>query len=886
MSDKDTPLLKQYNQVKKDYPDTILLFRMGDFFETFNEDAVTTSKVCGIVLTKRHNGAAGECPLAGFPHHQLDAYLPKLVRAGYRVAVCEQLEDPKKARGIVRRGVVEVVTPGVALYDKLLETKQNNYVAGLYFNYAKSIGRIAGIAVADISTGEFFVTEVDYSKIVEVLEMLNPAEILISKGQKADLLPEIEKLPSKPAITKLEPWIFDVEFGRQGLLGQFSTQNLKGFGIEDYTSGLASAGAVLHYLKETQRGILDHIKKISAYNPGDYMTLDYATRRNLEITFAFSESNRQGTLISILDMTQSPMGGRLFKKWINMPLRKLTDIQKRQNAVRALFGNDTKRGILRKTLEEVGDLERLISRVCAGKAGPREMIALKSGLMKIPVLKSNLIDFEQDILNKFSAALVYPGECVEILEKALVEEPTTSLGNGGVFSKGYDAELDDYVQAKTNGRSWISQYQESERQRTGIPTLKVSYNSVFGYYIEITNAHAQKVPQDYQRKQTLTNAERYLTPELKEFESKILNAEEKILEIEQRLFSELLGKAASFTELIQSESVKIATLDCLQSFAEASRKYEYCEPLVDETDVIDIVEGRHPVVERLLEQGQHFIPNSTKLSPDGDQLHILTGPNMSGKSCYLRQVGLIILLAQIGCYVPAKSARIGIVDRIFTRVGAQDNITSGESTFLVEMQEAANILNNATNKSLILLDEVGRGTATFDGISIAWAIAEYIHDRISAKTLFATHYHEMNDLAERFDNIANYKVEVLETGGSVIFTHSVKPGASDHSFGIHVAQMAGLPQEIVERANEIMKTLEASSKADEKRQEDTIVKVQKPGMKHVEQKKSRRVPEQLSIFEFRDDELRRRILSLDLNNMTPVQSFAILSELFKDAGGN
>ena len=883
MKEKTTPLMKQYGQIKNKFPDTVLLFRLGDFFETFNEDAVTTAKVCGITLTKRNNGAAGDCPLAGFPHHQLDAYLPKLVKAGYRVAVCDQLEDPKASRGIVRRGVTEVVTPGVALYDKLLETKRNNYVAAISLKSEKGTTK-AGLSFLDISTAEYFTCELNIEKINETLETLTPSEIVINKNQKNELTELFAKLSFKPLITKLEPWIFEEEFVRNLLLGHFKTKGLKGFGIENYTAGLSAAGAALHYINETQAGQTEHIKSISIYQYSDYMTLDFATKRNLEITYSMSDSSREGTLISILDKTLTAMGGRLFKQWLVHPLKSIAPINTRLSLVEAFVNNKSQHQFLRQELAEIGDLERLIAKVCTGRANPRDVVSLKFSLMKIPKVLNSLNELStesnetiKDAIIAISSKLEPMDELVKLINDAVIDEPSVQMGIGNIFRTGYSPELDSFIDAKYSGKNWVSGYQETERERSGINSLKVGFNSVFGYYIEITKVHNHKIPDSYQRKQTLTNAERYITPELKEIEDKILNAEAKIVELESNLFSELRLKIAGYTETIQKNAVSIAAIDCLQSYAECAVEYNYCKPEINDTLEIDITEGRHPVVERLLPLGETYTPNSTRIEPETEQIHILTGPNMSGKSCYLRQVGLIILLGQIGSYVPAKKAKFGNVDRIFTRVGAQDNISSGESTFLVEMQEAANIMNNATEKSLILLDEVGRGTATYDGISIAWAITEYLHNVIGAKTLFATHYHELNDLADRFDKIVNYKVEVIEAGETIIFTHKVLPGASDHSFGIHVAQMAGMPLEVTDRANVIMRSFES----------DTLSTTHKNTLKadtqKIEVKKSRYVPEQMSIFEFRDDALREQILNLDLNNITPIEAIKILSEIQKKA---
>jgi DNA mismatch repair protein MutS len=880
MTAKQTPLTRQYTQIKNKYPDTILLFRLGDFFETFNDDAVITSQVCGITLTKRNNGAAGEMPLAGFPHHQLDNYLPKLVRAGYRVAVCEQLEDPKRAKGIVRRDVVEVVTPGAALYDKLLDTKKNNYLTSINLSKARNY-YYAGLALTDISTGEFFVCETDIDKLADIIESFAPAEILINKSFKNELLNIVENLSYKPAINKIESWIFDDEFARNALTEQFGTLSLKGFGIENFNIAVASAGCILHYLKETQKGALKQIKTISTYNPSEYMQLDYSTRRNLEITFSMQDNSKDGTLISILDKTATPMGGRLFKKWISQPLIQLSQIKRRHQAVKLIINHNLLEG-LKYELSQIGDIERLISKICTARANPRDVVSLKHSLGRIPELKKVIAGLPESELSQLRNELDELTEIYDMLNKTLLDEPTSQTGTGSVFRKGYNTELDNYIEATFSGKNWMAEYKEKERKRTNIPSLKIGFNNVFGYYIEISHTHKNKIPEDYERKQTLTNAERYITPELKTFESKILNAKEKIAETEQSLFSELLIKISLYTNQIQKDAYLIAQIDSLYSFAVVSVEYDYSEPVVDESTKIEIKDGRHPVVERLLPIGEHFQTNLTTLDTNGEIIHIITGPNMAGKSCYLRQVGLIVFLTQIGCFVPAKKAHIGIVDRIFTRVGAQDNITAGESTFLVEMQEAANIMNNATERSLILLDEVGRGTATFDGISIAWAITEYIHNKLHAKTLFATHYHELNELAERYDNISNYKIDVSKAGGKLMFTHQVKKGGTDHSFGIHVAQMAGLPYDVITRASDIMKTLETSSTDDKKGN----VKLKGVKTTNIETKKSKRIPDQLAIFEIKDDELRERILNLNINQLTPLQALQILSEMHKEVRKN
>ncbi len=879
MKDKQTPLMRQYSQIKSKYKDSILLFRMGDFYETFYDDAITTSKVCGIALTKRNHGAAGDCPLAGFPYHQLDAYLPKLVKAGYKVAVCDQLEDPKFAKGIVKRGVTEVVTPGVTLYDKLLDTNRNNYLVSIF---AKRINNyyLLGVSALDVSTGDFFTSEIKSEQLIEFLLSLNPSEIIISKSQKKELLELLSKLPNEVPITKLEEWIFDLEFAQDKLLGQFNTKSLKGFGIENYHLAIVSAGAIIHYVDETQMGKLTHIKKIYYHNTSQFMSLDYSTMRNLEITYSISGNSKDGTLISILDRTLTAMGGRLLIKWITHPLIQLEPINQRLSIVSTLIKNVGILEDLRNELKQVNDLERLISKISTGKANPRDLISLKLSLKRIPTIKSLLSKIENDNLNFINNKLIPLDDLVDVINKALKDDPSIVLGTSNVFKPGYSEELDEFINAKFSGKSWISDLQQSEREKTNIPSLKIAFNNVFGYYIEVTKTHSGKVPDYYERKQTLTNSERYTTPELKKIEQKILLAEQKILELETQLFSELKDTVSDYIPEIQDNAIIIANIDCLQSFATSAKEHNYSKPIINDSYNIMIHNGRHPVVEKLLPYGTNFTPNNTYLSNQDQMIHIITGPNMSGKSCYLRQVGLIVLMGQIGSFVPADKAEFGIVDRIFTRVGAQDNLTLGESTFLVEMQEAANIINNATSRSLLLLDEIGRGTATFDGISIAWALTEYIHNNLQAKTLFATHYHELIDLAVKHDKIYNYKVEVLEAGDKIIFTHKVLEGYSDHSFGIHVAQMAGLPKEITDRAEIIMRSFENESTTVTA---DNSIKTKKLDMSKIKSQKNKYIPNQMSIFEFRDDILREQLMNLDLDNLTPLDALKILSEMKKKA---
>ncbi|MDD3559607.1 MAG: DNA mismatch repair protein MutS [Melioribacteraceae bacterium] len=866
-----TPLMKQYYDVKAKYPDTILLFRVGDFFETFDEDAKTASKVLGITLTKRANGKAENVPLAGFPHHAIDTYLPKLVRAGFRVAVCEQTENPKFAKGIVKRDVVEVVTPGVSLNDKLLDHKQNNYLMSIYIENEN-----AGLAFCDISTGEFFCFETTQSKIWSHLSSLAPSELIIAKEQKEIIESKIEKFASPLRVTKIDNWLYDFEFANSLLLNHFQTKSLKGYGIERMKLGISAAGTILKYVKETQKSGLKQINKISRYNSEDFLQLDPSTKRNLEIIFTMQDGVREGSLISILDKTETAMGGRMLKKWITAPLRNGKQILQRQECIKEFFNNKMLRKNINEELKEIGDLERLISKVCNARANPREMIAIKTSLKKIPLIRQLLDQSESKTLNAINEKFNDLENVVTRIDEAIVENPPASLNDGGIIRTGFNEELDELRDISTNAKGWIANLQRTERERTGIPSLKVNYNKVFGYYIEISNAHKNKVPDDYIRKQTLVNSERYITPELKTYEDKILNAEETIADLELSLFDRVRTQVAESTVEIQENAKLIAMLDCYTSLAEVADNYNYSCPKINDDEIIEIKNGRHPVVERILPPGEKFTPNDTLLSNSDHQIILITGPNMAGKSVYLRQVGLIVLLAQIGSFVPADSAVIGIVDNIFTRVGASDNIIGGESTFLVEMQEAANILNNATSRSLILLDEVGRGTSTFDGISIAWAITEYLHEnpKTQAKTLFATHYHELNEMADIFPRIKNFKVEVREINDRVIFLHRVSAGGADHSYGIQVAQMAGLPEFITKRAKEILFNLE-----DKELTPNEVKKLKK-------KKFSADGDVQISLFEYKDEELRNEISNIPIDNLTPLDALNKLNELKKKLNKN
>lgn len=862
MKKHETPLMRQYRQVKEKYPDMILLFRMGDFFETFEDDAVTASKVLGITLTKRSNGGASDVPLAGFPHHALDNYLPKLVKAGYRVAVCEQLEDPKFAKGIVKRDVVEVVTPGANFSDKLLNHKSNNFLAAVYLK-----DKVCGLAFCDVSTGEFAATEVLDKNLLEQIETINPAEILIPKKNKETVLkllninsgPLYDGETPKHTITKVDDWVFNLDYANELLTNQFGTQSLKGFGIDDMKEGVIAAGCVMNYLNETQKSKLEHIKKIYKYNYTDYIILDPSTKRNLEITASISEGGREGTLISILDRTQTPMGGRLLKKWVSRPLKRKEQIERRLNAVKDFYDNKGLRKSVIENLKSIADLERLLSKVATGKAVPRDIVQLKISLKNVKAIKKLLADFKSDSVLALKNSLIECNELINEIETVVNENFLSGSDNYGVINKGYNKELDEIKEIHINGKTWIENFQSKERKSTGISSLKVDYNKVFGYYIDVTKANLDKVPPSYIRKQTLVNNERFITEELKVYEDKIFNAEEKIVTIENKIFQELREFILKFTDSIQKNALLIATIDTLISFAEVSELYNYVMPEIYDNEELEIIEGRHPVIEQLLSAGEKYIPNDTKVDTVNNQILILTGPNMSGKSSYLRQTGLIVLLAQIGCFVPAKSAKIGIVDKIFTRVGASDNIAKGESTFLVEMHEAANILNNATGKSLLLLDEIGRGTSTYDGISIAWAITEYLHENpnIRAKTLFATHYHELNSLAENYERIKNYRVEVREYGDKVIFLRKITEGTADHSYGIQVAQMAGLPETVTTRAKEILKSFE--DKKYRKTHKDDI---------------------QISLFEVtKDTVLKNKLKDIDINTISPLEALNLLKGL-------
>lgn len=804
-SKKQTPLMRQYFDIKEAHPETILLFRVGDFYETFSDDAHLVSRELGITLTKRNNGG-DQTALAGFPYHALETYLPKLVKRGYRVAVCEQTENPEAAkkagRKIVEREVTEITTPGVTLSEKLLDHKRNNYLAALHLK-----GKRAGIAFCDISTGEFALSEVSESELPALLQSLSPAELLLNRESKRSISPELARWN----VSWIEEWVFEEGYGYRELTTHFGTHSLKGFGVEEMSMAQVAAGALLHYMQQTQKSSLNHLRRLQAYEHTDYMALDGSTKRNLELTASIQQGGDEGTLVSILDFTQTAMGGRLLRKWVMRPLKKLEQIVKRLDAVRSLYSAQALREQLREELKQMGDLERLISRISVGRTSARDLLQLADSLGRVPGIAEQIEEIDDPLLQRIHAELHPVDELRTTIKEALVEEPPASTRDGGMFREGYNDELDELRDIARNGKAYIARIKDELSRETGISSLKIGYNKVFGYYIEVTNTHKEKVPEHFIRKQTLVNSERYITPELKEVEEKVLSAEERSQLLEAELFETLREETAGYAEEIQELSAALAELDCLQGFAEASYRHNYVRPDVTEEDRIDIRQGRHPVVERTLPPDEPFIPNDILLDNEQQQILIITGPNMAGKSIILRQAGLIVLMAQIGCFVPASEAEIGIVDKIFTRVGASDNLAAGESTFLVEMNEAANILNNATPDSLVLLDEVGRGTSTFDGLSIAWSLAEYLHNQkeVAAKTLFATHYHELNELESLYERIKNYNVQVREHGGKVIFMRKLVRGGADHSYGIQVADMAGLPAAVIDRAREILTSLES-----------------------------------------------------------------------------
>jgi len=876
--------MQQYDEIKQKHPGTILLFRVGDFYETFGDDAVLVSKELGITLTKRNNGG-DQTPLAGFPYHSIDSYLYKLVKKGHKVAICEQTEEPaeakKQGRKIVQREVQEITTPGVTLSEKILESKRNNYVAAVHLRNST-----VGVSFSDISTGEFGLTQVPKDQLQELLESIHPSEILSKKSLKS----QDKEFAKDKNITYLEDWIFEGDYGYNLLTEHFKTHSLKGFGVEDLNVAQVAAGALLHYVKETQKASLGHISRLFAFENNEFMKLDAATKRNLELTASLQQGGTEGTLVSIMDETKTAMGGRMLRKWIMRPLKKMVTIKRRLNAVETLFINHEIRQNLREELKEVGDLERLISRICVGRGNARDLTQLKLSLHQIPAIKSQFSSLDDSKLTKLDNRLKLLIEVKEKIQQALVDDPPANTKNGGLINDGFNDELDELREISRNGKKYIAKIKDELTQETGISSLKIGYNKVYGYYIEVTNTHKDKVPDHFIRKQTLVNSERYITPDLKETEEKILSAEERSKKLEYKLFDELRLWVAEFAEQVQDIAEALAQIDCLQSFAEIAFKNNYAKPTITEDDTIDIKKGRHPVVEQTLPLDEPFIPNDIFLNNSEQQIMIITGPNMAGKSIILRQTGLIVLMAQIGSFVPADAAKIGLVDKIFTRVGASDNLAAGESTFLVEMNEAANIMNNATPRSLILLDEVGRGTSTFDGLSIAWALAEYLHNQssVAAKTLFATHYHELNELSQRYKRIVNYNVQVKEHDGKIIFLRKLVPGGADHSYGIQVADMAGLPSVVIERAKEILGNLESHS-LDITNSNGTLVegaKKDKEATKSVAKSmdKQEQLP-QMSLFQAQLDPNTERILdklqASDPNRLSPIEALLLLTELKK-----
>ena len=886
-----TPLMRQYYKIKERHPKAILLFRMGDFYESFDDDAKTVSRLLGITLTERNNGDADDVPMAGFPHHALDSHLPKLIRSGLRVAICEQVEDADDSSGkVVDRDVVEVVTPGVSFHDQLLNPKQSNFLAALHFGTGRDKDRI-GFSFIDATTGEFSVTEAGLDQLQDLIQTVAPSEVIVDKRKKERLQQHLREVPF--TVTEQEDWVFKYDFAYQTLLEHFETHSLKGFGVDDMDLGVVASGAALHYLGETQKGALPHVRKIKRYSKDEHIALDPETKRNLELVQSIQDDGHEGTLVSILDETETPMGGRRLRAWLVRPLRDVGRIRHRLDAVEACVDDRTLRDDLREELNQMGDLERLAGKVATGRAAPGDLIAIKHTLRRLPNVLGLLADADSDALGAIEDDLRPCPEMVDRIQSALVDDPPAKISEGGLIRDGYSEELDELRTIAQEGKDWVANLETEESERTDIPSLKVGFNKVFGYYIEVTNTHADKVPEDYIRKQTLVDSERYVTPELKEMEEKILTAEEKIETLEQELFNELRDQIAQQTGILQENAELLAHLDCFAGLAEVAEQHDYTRPSVDDGLTIDIEEGRHPVVEQTLPPGDPFIPNDMALDPDDEQVLIITGPNMAGKSVALRQVGLIVLLAQVGSFVPAEAAQIGVVDRIFTRVGASDNLAAGESTFLVEMNEAANILNNATARSLILFDEVGRGTSTFDGLSIAWAIVEYLHERpeVAARTLFATHYHELNAMADRLERVHNYRIQVSEHEGEIVFLRKLIPGGADHSYGIEVAKMAGLPDAVIARAREVLQNLESQHLEVGADEADGAPSEDPPSGDGVRAKKGEAdaVPDledsqanQMHLFGQPDpaaEEIKEMLGEIDPNRITPVEALMKLAEM-------
>ena len=866
-----TPMMKQYFELKAKHPDAIMLFRCGDFYETYSEDAVTASEILGITLTKRANGQGKTVEMAGFPHHALDTYLPKLIRAGRRVAICDQLEDPKATKKLVKRGITELVTPGVAINDNVLSYKENNFLAAVHF------GKTAcGIAFLDISTGEFLTAEGQTDYIDKLLNNFAPKEVLFERGKK----PMFEgNFGNKFCTFELDDWVFTEVSARERLLKHFETKNLKGFGVEHLKNGIIASGAILQYLDMTQHYQISHITSLARIEADRYVRLDKFTVRSLELLGSMNDGGT--SLLDVIDHTICPMGARLLKRWVVFPLKDVKPINERLDVVEYFFREPDFKDFIEDKLHFIGDLERIISKAAVGRISPREMVQLKVALQAIEPIKNSCLNADNDSLHRIGEQL---NLCVSIRDKIAKEiaaDPPLLVNKGGVIADGVNKELDELRQIAYSGKDYLLHIQQRESETTGIPSLKVAYNNVFGYYIEVRNAHKDKVPAEWIRKQTLVNAERYITQELKEYEEKILGAEDKILALETRLYNELVAELAEFIPAIQIDANQIARLDCLLSFANVARQNRYIRPVVADDDVLDIKQGRHPVIEKQLPAGEKYIANDVFLDTETQQIIIITGPNMAGKSALLRQIALITIMAQIGCFVPAESAHVGLVDKVFTRVGASDNISVGESTFMVEMNEAADILNNLSQRSLVLFDELGRGTSTYDGISIAWAIVEHIHEhkRARARTLFATHYHELNDMEEIYPRIKNYNVSVKEIDNKVIFLRKLERGGSEHSFGIHVAKMAGMPKSIVKRASEILRQLEK-----ENRQEGISVGNTSGGKAQRQQQDG----VQLSFFQLDDPvlcQIRDEILHLDVDRLTPIEALNKLNDIKKIVRG-
>ncbi len=853
--------MQQHNAIKARYPDAILLFRVGDFYETFGQDAVNASAVLGITLTKRNNGDENSSKLAGFPHHALDTYLHKLVKAGYRVAICDQLEDPKLAKGIVKRGVTELVTPGVATSDKLLEHNSNNFLAALHFEEHK-----IGIAFLDISTGEFFVAEGDREYADKLLQSLQPAEVIFQRRQQKHFK---EYFGTKFFTYTLDEWIFATAYATESLLKHFGTHSLKGFGIEHLDAAIIAAGAILHYLKDTEHPNLGHISSIQRIDREDHLWMDRFTIRNLELMGGAEGNN---TLLKVLDNTVSPMGARLLKRWMLMPLNDLVKINERLDTVEFFIKETDTRNKITQHIKQAGDIERLVSKVPLKKVNPREVLQIARGLQQVDAVKQICASGNNDYLKRLGDSLNPCKYIVDKIGKEIVENPPALASKGGMIASGIDEELDSLRRIASGGKDYLVELQQKEALLTGISSLKISYNNVFGYYLEVTNIHKNKVPETWIRKQTLSNAERYITPELKEYEEKIIGAEDKIFQIEGQLFEKLLNELQDYIAPMQVNGHVLAVMDCISCFANNALQLKYKKPIIQDNNILDLKDSRHPVIERNLPVGESYISNDIFLDPSSQQIIILTGPNMSGKSAILRQTALITLMAHIGSFVPASEAKVPLTDKIFTRVGASDNLSGGESTFMVEMNETASIINNITRRSLILLDEIGRGTSTYDGISIAWSIVEYLHhSNAQPKTLFATHYHELNELENKLPGVKNYHVTNKEAGNKIIFLRKLAPGGSVHSFGIHVARMAGMPPTLIDRANEILLQLEESrnSGKDKGSIDETIKKIAAPKI-------------QLSIFDAHSatfEEIRTLLDAVDINRLTPVEALLKLQEI-------